>query len=149
MSEHRDEVTREVRGNGSGGLHEVNGGIAQAIGDGVVTECGLEVGLASELPQRGAEAPVELANGERLVVSHPLQQLLIAPRLGARLIRSSFDSHRSRTGPMGQLALSVIEMDSSGRTTQTKGCSDSSDSTDASDCTAVRHTSVRSLRDHP
>jgi hypothetical protein len=100
MAEHRDEVAREVRGSGGGGLHEMNGGIAQAIGDGVVTKCGLDLCLSSELPQRGGEAPVELANGERLVVSHPLQQLLITPRLGARLIRSSLDSHRSRTGPV-------------------------------------------------
>ena len=78
-----------------GGLHEMNRGIAQAVGDDVVTEGGLHVGLTSELPQRGGESPVELANGERFVVSHPLQQLLVAPRLGARLFRSSLDSHRS------------------------------------------------------
>jgi hypothetical protein len=72
------------------------------------------VGLASELPQRGGEAPVELANGERLVVSHPLQQLLIAPRLGARLIRSSLDSHRSHTGPVVRQSLFVIVVDSLG-----------------------------------
>ena len=38
-----------LAGDGDGGLHEMNGGIAQAVRDDVVTERGLDAGLPSEL----------------------------------------------------------------------------------------------------
>ena len=58
MFESRDEVTREVpRERQRWAASEWMAASLQAVGGGVVTEGRLDVGLASELPQRGGEAP--------------------------------------------------------------------------------------------